>query len=180
MYERVEFMKQAGKAKIQNLVFPTENSNPNASTSRGSKDNSVNRMSNKLKMSQLSRVQSKESSLLKNTSGSHETIHSIKTPVNRCISSKVLKKVISTQKLDHDLSNPYKLQTANSSRNPETPSHMFSGKTTTMTTPSNLNGNKNHHHSELQSPNVRKRSNAASPMLDHTKNEVLVPSVCSK
>jgi hypothetical protein len=34
MYERIEFMRQAGKAKIQNLVFPGESSNQNASTSR--------------------------------------------------------------------------------------------------------------------------------------------------
>ena len=53
MYERIEFIQEAkngGNEKFKNLIFPSESSNPNASTYRSSKEDPMKRLSNKLKI----------------------------------------------------------------------------------------------------------------------------------
>lgn len=164
MYERIEFMRQAGKAQIQNLVFPNENSNPNASTSRCSKENSLKRLSKKLKICQLTRVQSKENSLLHPKSDLSDANLSNNTPVNRWISTKQLQKCHITQSKDTESTNPYINQNS-TTRNLDTPTPLFSLKSTTVNSPSNFDPTAVH----LYSPSVAKRSNAATPMLDGPK-----------
>lgn len=82
MYERVEFMRKAGKAQLQNLVFPSEDTTPNISTSRFSKDKSHRRSSNKLTLIKGSRTQSKESNR-NNTSKRREDVQEYNTTVER-------------------------------------------------------------------------------------------------
>lgn len=82
MYERVEFMRKAGKTQLQNLVFPSEETTPNISTSRFSKDKSHRRSSNKLTLIKGSRTQSKESKK-GNNSQRREDVQEYNTTVER-------------------------------------------------------------------------------------------------
>jgi hypothetical protein len=61
MYERIECMKKAGKAKIGDLELQDESLNHNISTSRGSKDKSIRRKSKKLPKGDSLRILSRES-----------------------------------------------------------------------------------------------------------------------
>lgn len=63
MYERLEFMKNAGKAKIENLVLPDEMANHNINTSRGSKDKILRRASKQLLRENESGILNKVSNL---------------------------------------------------------------------------------------------------------------------
>jgi len=165
MYERIEFMREAGKLKLQNLVFPNENSNPNASTSRWSKENSSRRISKKFPMWTLQRVWSKENTILTNNKSESEE-DSIKNTIhaNRWISTRALNQLTMNYHKDEESMNPYSLLKS-TSRNIETTTPILSLKSTTINTPSGLE----QPFMQMYSPHFINRLNAATPMLEGPK-----------
>lgn len=168
MSERIEFMKNAGKAKLQNLVFPSDSSNNNASTSRCSHERSLKRASKFLPKNTI-RILSKES--IRGTSDTRIDKPWNMGVVTRWISTRALNKL--TDKWNNtDTTDPYSM-VRNTSRNTDTATPILSMKTTTIHTPAwELIIEK----SDDMSPDTIRRLNAATPMLDGPKlNTDLIP-----
>lgn len=109
MYDRIEFMKQAGKTKINTLEFPPETTTHTnfSSTSRLSQGKPSKRMIKKLPKSNCSRRQSKDSARSKG-SNKRDDVPGNMQAVSRCISTRALNKVSTSSK--NDVSDPYNSQ----------------------------------------------------------------------
>ena len=161
MFERVEFMKNAGKAKIQNLVFPSDSSNNNASTSRWSHERSLKRAAKFLPKNNI-RVLSKES--IRDASDTRVDKPWNMGVVTRWISTRALNK-LNDKWNNTDTTDPYSL-IRNTSRNTDAATPILSMKTTSIHTPV---WEMIKEHSEGISPEAIRRLNAGTPMLDGPK-----------
>jgi hypothetical protein len=137
MYDRIEFMRQAGKAKIQNLVLPGENKQ-NISSSRGSIEKNLRRISKRFLKDVDSRMASKESERSKESqrskgSASRDSQHINLTTVGRWISTRALKKLPGNS--NSEMSDPYTM-VRNTSRENNMATPILSLKSTTIQTSS--------------------------------------------
>lgn len=158
MYDRIEFMRQAGKAKIQNLILPGE-SNQHISSSRGSIEKSLRRISKKLPKDVDSRMMSRESERSKE-SVSRESQHINATTVGRWISTRALNKLPGNS--NSDITDPYTM-VRNTSRENESATPILSMKSTTIHTSSDNNKENDTYILE------QRRVMAATPWLDGPK-----------